>query len=363
MRLSCPNCGAQYEVPVEVIPQDGRDVQCSNCGHTWFQMHPDQDAELATEVGGSIPDEGWDPNVDDAEDPAASDETREVQPPEPVFDDESDDDEALEEAADLPPEPEQDYVDPDAFEDDDLDEDFAATDSEPEIGPELPEADEEDFEEDAPDDEAPAEPRQPRKAIDPAIADLLREEAEYEAKARAAESRETLETQTEMGLEAPAPQLDKRADEARRRMRRIRGLSEEAEETPTNPDTASEAALDEAAHASRRELLPDIDEINSTLRSADDRGDTDTAAVAAATRRREKSGFRLGFGFVMLFAALVIMAYVYNKEIVAAYPASEPYVMSFMETMNNVRVWLDTKVTQAMLWLDNIAESAGGNVD
>ena len=41
MRLTCPNCGAQYEVPDEVIPDDGRDVQCSNCGDTWFQAHPD----------------------------------------------------------------------------------------------------------------------------------------------------------------------------------------------------------------------------------------------------------------------------------------------------------------------------------
>ena len=37
MRLTCPNCSAQYEVPDEVIPDGGRDVQCSNCEHTWFQ--------------------------------------------------------------------------------------------------------------------------------------------------------------------------------------------------------------------------------------------------------------------------------------------------------------------------------------
>ncbi|MEO0750198.1 MAG: zinc-ribbon domain-containing protein [Pseudomonadota bacterium] len=41
MRLICPNCSAQYEVPDEVIPENGRDVQCSNCGDTWFQLHPD----------------------------------------------------------------------------------------------------------------------------------------------------------------------------------------------------------------------------------------------------------------------------------------------------------------------------------
>lgn len=37
MRLTCPNCNAQYEVGDGVIPPGGRDVQCSACGTTWFQ--------------------------------------------------------------------------------------------------------------------------------------------------------------------------------------------------------------------------------------------------------------------------------------------------------------------------------------
>ncbi len=37
MRLTCPNCRAQYEVDDRAIPEEGRDVQCSNCGQTWFQ--------------------------------------------------------------------------------------------------------------------------------------------------------------------------------------------------------------------------------------------------------------------------------------------------------------------------------------
>jgi predicted Zn finger-like uncharacterized protein len=37
MRLICPNCVAQYEVDENVIPAEGRDVQCANCGHIWFQ--------------------------------------------------------------------------------------------------------------------------------------------------------------------------------------------------------------------------------------------------------------------------------------------------------------------------------------
>ena len=38
MRLICPNCGAQYAVADDVIPTEGRDVQCSNCAHTWFEV-------------------------------------------------------------------------------------------------------------------------------------------------------------------------------------------------------------------------------------------------------------------------------------------------------------------------------------
>jgi predicted Zn finger-like uncharacterized protein len=37
MRLICPTCNAQYEVADNVIPEGGRDVQCSSCGTTWFQ--------------------------------------------------------------------------------------------------------------------------------------------------------------------------------------------------------------------------------------------------------------------------------------------------------------------------------------
>ena len=38
MRLICPKCDAQYDIADDVIPEGGRDVQCSSCTHTWFQM-------------------------------------------------------------------------------------------------------------------------------------------------------------------------------------------------------------------------------------------------------------------------------------------------------------------------------------
>ena len=37
MRLICPECAAQYEIADGLIPADGRDVECSSCGHGWRQ--------------------------------------------------------------------------------------------------------------------------------------------------------------------------------------------------------------------------------------------------------------------------------------------------------------------------------------
>lgn len=37
MRLICPNCSAQYDVAEGAIPENGRDVQCANCSHIWYQ--------------------------------------------------------------------------------------------------------------------------------------------------------------------------------------------------------------------------------------------------------------------------------------------------------------------------------------
>ena len=36
MLIKCPNSNANYEVPNDIIPATGRDVQCSNCSKTWF---------------------------------------------------------------------------------------------------------------------------------------------------------------------------------------------------------------------------------------------------------------------------------------------------------------------------------------
>lgn len=37
MRLTCPRCGAQYEIARAAIPPAGREVECSACSHVWHQ--------------------------------------------------------------------------------------------------------------------------------------------------------------------------------------------------------------------------------------------------------------------------------------------------------------------------------------
>lgn len=67
MRLNCPNCEAQYEVPDDVIPPEGRDVQCAACGDTWFQPNPgalDADANDAPAPAEGAEDTGADTAAD-----------------------------------------------------------------------------------------------------------------------------------------------------------------------------------------------------------------------------------------------------------------------------------------------------------
>lgn len=276
MRLICPNCDAQYEVPDEVVPTDGRDVQCSNCGQTWFQHHPDH-----------MPQEE-DSGIDGVDiDAPAPDE--EVSPPPP------------------PPLPRQ------------------------------------------------QEPV--RKQLDPAVADILRQEAEAEHEARQKRQSEPLESQPDLGLDShddsdDAP--DRRAREAQKRMARMRGESE----------PVSDAAVNAAAISSRRDLLPDIEEINSTLRTGKNRtGGTasdNSPHIEAPTTKKRKRGFRNGFlTMVVLFAALAAL-YIYAPQIAKAVPQVDPYLSAYVTWVDQTRLWLDGHIQNLLAGLDTMATKSNG---
>ncbi|MEL6571751.1 MAG: zinc-ribbon domain-containing protein [Pseudomonadota bacterium] len=81
MRLICPNCGAQYAIADDVIPAAGRDVQCSNCAHTWFERPGESEArDAAAEPRRPRPITGEVSSADAAPAPQPAGERRKVDP-------------------------------------------------------------------------------------------------------------------------------------------------------------------------------------------------------------------------------------------------------------------------------------------
>ncbi len=298
MRLVCPNCGAQYEVDDRVIPQGGRDVQCSNCGHTWFQR------PNGTQGGASAPE------MQEAQGETAAE-------------------------VDVPAEAE-----PEATVETEMD-------PETEIGPEPEEAPQA-----APEETPAPEARaRPRRTLDDNLQEVLRQEAEREARVRA-RARQKIETQEDLGLENMAPENmgpenaepappattgpattgpDRRAVAAQERMARLRGLDVE-EDT-----TASGGA------GARRDLLPDIEEINSSLTSIGSGEIIDDFAEPA-----KRSGFRSGFVLMLLLAMIGVALYLYALLISEKVPALSGMLAAYVELVDKARDWVDDMVALAL---------------
>ncbi len=312
MRLICPNCGAQYEVPDEVIPTSGRDVQCSDCGNTWFQHHPDHQPEPEEEEDVAA---DW---VEDAEEDAS---------------------EAQASVADEP----KDVSNQDA-QDDDAEESVSDVDRMVEAHGEITE----DFEEDYADDNADEEPQPPSavfpRQLDPSVAEVLREEAELETSARASDQQGGLETQQELGLDAQDSAAQQRSEEARSRMARLRG-DDVAE--PAIKDETEEIDIDSTLddQASRRNLLPDIDEINSSL-GPENAGEPSVAIsdqpVPVAAR---KSGFRTGFRLAVILALIGLLVYIFAPQLAEAVPALSEPLMQYQNMVDGWRSGLDGVIT------------------
>ena len=275
MRLICPNCGAQYEVEDSVIPDDGRDVQCSNCGHTWFQRPAHMDQALAEEL-----DQHFEADA--------------------------------EEFGDAPEQEEKTNYSP-----------------------------------------AP-KPARERRGLDPQVADVLREEAAHEAAARRGQDT-SLETQPELGLDDSGDRAASRTAAARARMARLRSAHD------TNPEAAA-AAL--AAAASRRDLLPDIEEINSTLRATQDRseGVVDSSYTAPTPKpQKGRGGLRKGFILVVLLAVIATAVYVMAPKIIALVPQAEPFLITYVAFANELRANAVEGVAVATTKIkDLIASVTGG---
>jgi len=266
MRMICPNCGAQYEVDDAVIPEQGRDVQCSNCGHTWFQQPAHHDADLADE---------------------------------------------LEE--DLPPPPDQ-------------------SDNEEDGGLR-------------------------RQGLAPDIADVLRQEAEHEAEIRRGEA-EGLETQPDLGLDDAADMAASRSAAARARMARLRGL-----DTSSADAALAASAAATPASGSRRDLLPDVEEINSSLRASQDRDASENGSAVddEPEQSSRKGGGRLLSRLIILVVIVGVLVYMFAPRIVELVPQSEPYMVQYVDWANGVRTQLNGLIAVGVEKINGlIAQVSGG---
>lgn len=294
MRLVCPNCEAKYEVPEDAIPETGRDVQCANCGHAWFQMRSRAETAAPAPVTPSAP------VVEPAPVPAAPAAAVE----QPVVEPEPEPETVA--PADVGPVAEP-MAEPVA--------EVAAELSASVVGPAEAEPVEVD------DVDAPEAPEAPAAAaaagaagyaVDDSVLAILREEAEREARARQAEAARPLETQPDLGIEQAMPVAAK------------------------VPDVVAE----DPALVARRTRLPDVEEINSTLRPSDVLVE-ESAPEAIPAAADGRSSFRSGFLLVLTVAILGSAIYGSADAIAEAVPALAGPLKGYVAFVDSLRLQLD----------------------
>lgn len=279
MRLICPNCGAQYEVDDSVIPENGRDVQCSNCGHTWYQRAADSDDEEA------------EPEVSVTAEPA----------------DEPDD---IDEEPDQP------------------------APSEPDIATET-----------EPDPESPATELKPRE-LDNDVTGILQQEAERETLERERDNI-SLETQPDLGLSETSEDTDANIQ---KKMDRLRGLDD---------DHGAATAAAAIGRGPRKDLLPDIEELNSTLTASTESADDESDEVSHELRQR--SGFRRAFAVTILIFTVMVLIYAFAPQIAEKFPQLKPALAGYVDLVNALRLWVDTMMQNVVNKLTAIVAQISGD--
>lgn len=297
MRLVCPKCEAKYEVPDDAIPEGGRDVQCANCNHAWFQMRPvaAEPTPVLTPV---------------AETPKSA-PVAQMPEPEPEVEPEITPDDLPE---DLPEEVPEEL--PGALP--------------VEIPLDLPE----DAPEELPEDEPEIAPEPgfdaatgaeigaaPAYKVDDSVLAILREEADREVKARRAET----------NIAEPPPALGAAVAVA----------------AAVAPVVAP--AIEEIRPSARRDLLPDVEEINSSLRPSEHEQD-DTPADLPPPETR--GGFRSGFLMVMTLAMVGAAIYLAAPALSRLVPALAEPLDSYVALINGLRLQLDGVMRQATVALN-----------
>jgi hypothetical protein len=124
------------------------------------------------------------------------------------------------------------------------------------------------------------------------------------------------------------------------------------------PEGASEAAATAAAMSSRRELLPDIEVINSTLRNDQSPSGVDADArkeLGAGGAKKKKRNFKRGFLTMLLIAVILLLIYIYAPQIAQAVPALDGMLTGYVAWVDQLRIALDGQIKALLSWLDSVA--------
>src|SRR5210317_882871 len=339
MRLTCPNCTAQYQVPADAIPENGRDVQCSACEHTWFQSGAPDDMTLATAIPVSTPSV---PHATPSPDHAVSPEKSDTSATSETMAGNSDFEQHLTESLDHSESAAQGADDP--------------TPMAPQSSQSQQPADAQDGD----DHDGAIKPKLPKRELDPQVANVLREEAEREKRARlAAQTQSQTQAQAQDEVSLPSaqddtadyiPDIDSQTtiehDDTELDDIAVSTEPKHKKIYPPNLDDLNDLYNQTADTADQAisDTLPDPDDLKSSLHDSGD--DVTILGVAdPAEGAKEKSNRRSGFILAFIVLAAGFWLYSNAAAVAQAIPQTKTALQIFVLSVDAVRNGLNNFAT------------------
>ncbi len=185
---------------------------------------------------------------------------------------------------------------------------------------------------------APSEP--PRKALDDAVASILREEASMGGAAPkaipgsgAAKPPMTQDTKAAQAVDA---------DVTRKRIAQM--TEAEGGTLAAKANAAAAAAAAKSGAQSSAKSIPDIAEINAVLRARAEAHDTSGLTEAEKSEAVQRSGFRRGFFLVLILFVILIAPYFFANLITENLPQTRGFMADYVNTVDQLRISLNNLI-------------------
>ena len=169
-------------------------------------------------------------------------------------------------------------------------------------------------------------PLRQKRSLHPSVAGVLREEAKREVEERGSNGPQASGSSSRSGSSDQARDADMD-------MQALEALYQNSEQT---------------AKSTRGALLPDIDEINSTLSTSGAEWPSDSdASKEIAQKGQRRLGFLVGIAIIVAAAALYYFADTLGDGI----PSLQQPLELYQQWINNMRIVLDQWIRQILDWL------------